>query len=186
MEKRLIFLFVFLIFIVGNVVALCDENQIDINSASLEELKTFTGIGDVKAQAIIDERPFDSVDDLVDVYGIGPATLKNMKDEGACVSNEKESEDDEEVDLEEEIKEEEKTIEIKKIKNETEQYKIEPASIQKEIISLNSQVTKDIKTKENEENKKINYPVLGLILFSILIGVLFLIRKRDYKNEFKE
>lgn len=57
--------------------------QVNINSASKEQLDGLKGIVPTKAQAIIDYRrqhgPFNSVDELENVPGIGPATLKDIR-----------------------------------------------------------------------------------------------------------
>jgi competence protein ComEA len=57
---------------------------INVNTASATELEELPGVGEVIAQAIVDYRtqngPFASVDDLVDVSGIGDATLANIRD----------------------------------------------------------------------------------------------------------
>lgn len=58
---------------------------ININTASETELETLSGIGEVLAATIIDYRtqngPFASVEDLMDVSGIGPATLDEIRDQ---------------------------------------------------------------------------------------------------------
>jgi competence protein ComEA len=68
---------------------------ININTASADELKSLPGIGDTKAAAIIAHRssngPFQSVDQLGDVTGIGPKTLEALRGlievgDGATVS----------------------------------------------------------------------------------------------------
>lgn len=59
--------------------------SVNINSASVEELqKSLKGIGKVKAQAIVDYRtangPFATVDQLLEVKGIGKGTLDKNRD----------------------------------------------------------------------------------------------------------
>lgn len=51
---------------------------VNINTASAEELTTLPGIGPIKADAIIANRPYDSVDDLGRVTGIGPSTVEKL------------------------------------------------------------------------------------------------------------
>ena len=80
--KRVLIILIFLVF-----PALAFAEQIDINSATLSQLDKLTGIGPKYAQAIIDARPFSSLDDLDRVKGIGPATLQKIKTQGfACVA----------------------------------------------------------------------------------------------------
>jgi competence ComEA-like helix-hairpin-helix protein len=55
---------------------------IDLNCARVETLETFEGIGPVRAQSIVEARnlrPFERVDDLTRVHGIGPKTLARMR-----------------------------------------------------------------------------------------------------------
>lgn len=55
---------------------------VHLNSANIAALETLPGIGAAKAQAILDYRtahgPYKSVNDLLNVKGIGDATLKKL------------------------------------------------------------------------------------------------------------
>ncbi|HEY8526893.1 MAG TPA: helix-hairpin-helix domain-containing protein, partial [Acidimicrobiales bacterium] len=57
---------------------------VNINTATLDELDTLPGVGPATAEAIIAHReqngPFTSVDQLLDVRGIGEAKLEQLRD----------------------------------------------------------------------------------------------------------
>lgn len=59
--------------------------KININLASVEELQKLPGIGPARAQAIVRYReehgPFQSLEELTNVSGIGPKILENIKDQ---------------------------------------------------------------------------------------------------------
>jgi comEA protein len=63
------------------------SGKINVNTASLEELQTLYGIGPSRAQAIIDYRNehgfFRTVDELINISGIGPKILDDIRD---CVT----------------------------------------------------------------------------------------------------
>ena len=65
-----IVLLIVLFLVINFISALCGDGQIDINSASKEELKKIIRIGPAYAERIIQNRPFNSVDELVKVNGI--------------------------------------------------------------------------------------------------------------------
>jgi competence protein ComEA len=69
---------------VGSVGSGATPSKVNINAASAAELETLPGVGEVIAQRIVDYRtangPFGSVDDLLDVSGIGEVTLENIRD----------------------------------------------------------------------------------------------------------
>ena len=56
---------------------------ININTASLEELTTLKGIGEQKAQKIIEYRkktPFNTKEQIMEVSGIGKSIYDKIKD----------------------------------------------------------------------------------------------------------
>jgi len=61
------------------------STRININTASMSDLDTLSGVGPSTAKAIIDYRtkngPFGSIEDLLNVRGIGPAKLDAMREQ---------------------------------------------------------------------------------------------------------
>ena len=60
------------------------NNQVSINTGTLQELQTISGVGESKAKAIIKYREenglFNSLDDVMNVSGIGDALFEKIKD----------------------------------------------------------------------------------------------------------
>ena len=83
--RRLVGFGVLLVALVGATAAPAEPagDPVDLNRASEVELTRLPGIGAKKARAIVDERlrggPFQSVDDLERVRGIGPATIDRLR-----------------------------------------------------------------------------------------------------------
>jgi competence protein ComEA len=76
--KKLLLAFILCLALAGTAAAV-----VNINTATKEELTTIKGIGDKRAQEIIDYRKkngdFKSVDELEKVPGIGPGTMKQIR-----------------------------------------------------------------------------------------------------------
>lgn len=78
--KRLLVMVLFVLLCGGTAFA-----AVNINTATVDELSTLTGIGKVKAEAIVAYReaygPFKTVDDLKHVKGIGKKTVEKLQQE---------------------------------------------------------------------------------------------------------
>lgn len=76
--KKLLLIICMVLFTVGTAFA-----ALNINTADKEQLQGLTGIGPVTATAIIEYREnsgdFKSVDDLVQVQGIGSVTMEKLR-----------------------------------------------------------------------------------------------------------
>ncbi len=190
MNKYLLFL-LFLILLFPKIIALCEEGQIDINTASAEELDKITQIGPSRAQQIISLRPFNSVDDLARVSGIGNGTrLNQIKAQGlACV--EKEEQSNEKFTSENETinsAENEEEPEIIETPSEESSLTNPQKNITAQIIKVSADTadTKNIKSDNSKELSKSKLAAYCLITFCVLLVALFMLKKYRYKkNEFK-
>lgn len=68
----------------NNVIEFRISDKLKINSASVEDIYSrLKGIGPKTAQAIVDYRnqfgPFENLEQLMDVKGIGPATIRDIE-----------------------------------------------------------------------------------------------------------
>ncbi|MBU2576655.1 MAG: helix-hairpin-helix domain-containing protein [Nanoarchaeota archaeon] len=169
--KKLLYGVALLILIISFVSASC----VDINSASLEELDEIIWVGPATAQKIIDARPFDSLDDLDKVSGIGKVKISDIKDEGlACIDGEVNE------DLEEEFEEEELAEIVKIVKIDEEEIvllekprEIVLSSEPPEIISLNDNSGKEL-VYESKNFKIMRYlPYVFSVFLIVLLGILF-------------
>ena len=55
------------------------DGKLDVNAASSADLLAIPGIGPVLAQRIVEARPFQSADDLINVKGIGPKKYEAIR-----------------------------------------------------------------------------------------------------------
>lgn len=55
------------------------SERVSVNSASATELDTLPGVGPTTAQRIIEGRPYNTIEDLLGVKGIGEKTLEKLR-----------------------------------------------------------------------------------------------------------
>ncbi|WP_353981852.1 ComEA family DNA-binding protein [Salinicola endophyticus] len=81
--KKLFGIALLSLFMAASLPALADP--VNLNQADAETLATLPGIGEVKAQAIVEDRKangkYESLDDLTRVSGIGETTVAKLKDD---------------------------------------------------------------------------------------------------------
>jgi len=53
----------------------------EVNSASKESLMHIKGVGELKADVIIAQRPYKSFEELQGVKGVGPVLVENIKND---------------------------------------------------------------------------------------------------------
>lgn len=80
-SKRIIFCFT-IIFSLTYSQGVQAETSVNINTASINELKQITNVGEIIAQRIIEGRSYDSLSDLIQIKGIGEATLQKIIAQG--------------------------------------------------------------------------------------------------------
>jgi hypothetical protein len=191
MERALVVLL--LLILIPTIYATCEEGQIDINSASIEDLIKIDNIAEKRAQQIIELRPFESVDDLIRVVGIGEIYLSEIKEQDlACVDKSEEKEEDNTEDEPEEKEEDEKyIIEEDRENKEDKKEEILEIRLEKEktgeVVTHSETIilaTKDIKS-ENNFFDKTKYAQYGLIIFCLLISVLVILKFLKKQNGFE-
>ncbi len=83
LAKALLLTLTLFFLIAGTGFTECSQDQIDPNTANVEELQQVKGIGAVLAQRIVDyraEHPFQNVEEIAAVKGIGEKTLEKIQD----------------------------------------------------------------------------------------------------------
>ena len=179
MNRLRLFVILTLFFLSINfVLSSCDSGQVDINTASLEELDGITHVGPAIGQRIIDGRPFENLDQLVEVSGISEGYVEDIKSQGlACVEETNTETVEETTSTEKNI-----TENIEPVSDSNQQ---EPSITELNVINLNPKAIKsDSDSSVSDSNRSALY---GLFGFGVLLGLLFLIQdinKRRKQNEF--
>jgi DNA uptake protein ComE-like DNA-binding protein len=79
------------------------QKKININTASKEELASLPKIDDERAQMLIDERPFDSWEEIDELPGFDESLVQDIQKNGGYLGEEEEAWSEEEEWSEEEV-----------------------------------------------------------------------------------
>lgn len=191
------------LFFVKSVFALCEEDQININTALEEDLTKIIHVGPARASQIAELRPFNSVDELTKVNGLGESRLADIKIQGlACVETEN-PENNSKNGIEDNKKNNSKENKIMGNTTSNEKDLVQNTGNEKNLVS-DTDSEKKINTiqlnspnQESGEGKDINkankfylgenFPLFVFAAFCVLIAGLFMARRvnRKMKNEFR-
>jgi len=78
------------------------QKKININTASKEELTSLPKVGDERAQTLIEERPFDSWEEVDELPGFDERLVRDIQKSGGYLGEEGGGEEEEEEDVGEE------------------------------------------------------------------------------------
>lgn len=82
-KVSLVLIIVALVSFVGGISNAEHSAKVNINTATVEELMSLKGIGEKKAESIIEHRekdgPFATIEDLKDVKGVGDKIFNTIK-----------------------------------------------------------------------------------------------------------
>jgi len=79
------------------------QKKVNINTASKEELASLPKISDERAQTLIDERPFDSWEEIDELPGFDERLVQDIQKSGAYLGEEEEWSSEEEEWSEEQV-----------------------------------------------------------------------------------
>jgi DNA uptake protein ComE-like DNA-binding protein len=78
------------------------QKKININTASMQELASLPKISEERAQMLVDERPFDSWEEIDELPGFDEGLVQDMQKSGGYLGEEEWSEEEEWAEEEEE------------------------------------------------------------------------------------